>query len=292
MKSKENDIYDYELRGKKQVFYQIFLNPPKMNVSYGSHAPITNVFDDAASTKNIYNKAIVTLDMAYLNLFPNQLERLLFLLGPRYKNDFKLKLVISHTESLTTNIGIALDIIKQIYLEALRAPLIPKNRTEFENRLMCINLGGIDGLEFFQDYANFIEDTTTQTYNDYLKYFYTRLSDLKITPEDKNDLYMEIEDYHKEKRSNKNYEMYKFFKDGQNISQFLSQIYSKNNDETVATLESKIVNIFSNEYVDNAEKLKKIDVPSKHERIQNEKEELGLSKSAEKMFANKLDAFS
>jgi len=48
---------------------------------------------------------------------------LIFLLGPRYKNDNIMKIVIDQYEDPIQNVNKGLEIVKELYFEALRAPM-------------------------------------------------------------------------------------------------------------------------------------------------------------------------
>lgn len=61
--------------------------------------------------------------MNEMNLSPKQKERLIFLLGPRYKNDNIMKIVVDMHEDYTQNLEKGIEMVKELYLEALRAPM-------------------------------------------------------------------------------------------------------------------------------------------------------------------------
>ena len=62
--------------------------------------------------------------MRDMNLFPMQRERLIFLLGPRYKPEkpHRLKIVVKQYPDFEDNCNKAFEILKELYWEALRAP--------------------------------------------------------------------------------------------------------------------------------------------------------------------------
>ena len=72
-----------------------------------------------------------------MNLSRLQKQRLIFLLGPRYKNSSKFKIVFRKYETVEKNLLKALEILKLLYIEAKRAPILhptkcsPKERANY-----------------------------------------------------------------------------------------------------------------------------------------------------------------
>ena len=126
MKPREKDHFDYPLRSKKEITFEQYLNPPRFNVSV-----ITNDYKAISenSTLNIHkadnrnNEVTLELDMRQMYLSPLQKKRLIFLLGPRWKGDGKVKIVSRKYTDLDHNLTKAFDTLRQLYWEAKRAPI-------------------------------------------------------------------------------------------------------------------------------------------------------------------------
>ena len=77
------------------------------------------------------------IDMNDMNLSHLQRKRLIFLLGPRYKNSSKFKIVYRKLETMEKNLEKAFEILKLLYIEAKRAPILhptkcsPKERATY-----------------------------------------------------------------------------------------------------------------------------------------------------------------
>ena len=67
-------------------------------------------------------KAKITFDLRDMNLSPEQRERFVFLLGPRYKGSHVNKIVCNKFLSFQENYLKCLEQLREIYWEALRAP--------------------------------------------------------------------------------------------------------------------------------------------------------------------------
>jgi len=123
MKIKADDPFDYKLRSKEEVYYQMFLYPPYWDINISYYVRFEDLLTKASSDGNQYNKIRLYVKIKEMKLFPLQEQRLIFLLGRRYKNNGILKLVCQQTDNIETNVAIARDTLKQLYLEALRAPI-------------------------------------------------------------------------------------------------------------------------------------------------------------------------
>lgn len=74
-----------------------------------------------------------------MNLSPLQRKRLIFLLGCRYKGSPKVKIVVRQYKTFEENYYRGLDIIKQLYWEALRAPIFKLTDLRPRKRRLLIN---------------------------------------------------------------------------------------------------------------------------------------------------------
>jgi hypothetical protein len=124
-KQREKDPFDYPLRTKKEVMFEHEIAPPVFNVTlkkrlyplrFQQHGNALNNSD----TRPARLSFIVDLDE--MGLGPVQKQRMIFLLGRRYKNDNKLRLTVRQFNDLNYNYARGVDIIKQLYYEAKRAP--------------------------------------------------------------------------------------------------------------------------------------------------------------------------
>lgn len=124
MKTKKDDPFDYKLRSKEEVYYQLYLNPPIFNISVFRESSVYDKGYKPEFDNNRYNKVKLYVKMTDLKLFPLQAQRLKFLLGRRLKpNSGFMKIVVDNADEVDKNIAIGIDTIKQLYFEALRAPL-------------------------------------------------------------------------------------------------------------------------------------------------------------------------
>lgn len=124
MKLKKDDPFDYKLRSKEEVYYQLYLNPPIFSITVLRE---TNIYDKGNSPEfynNRFNKVKLYIKLVDMKLFPLQAQRLKFLLGRRLKpNSGFMKIIVDSHDEVDKNIAAGIDTIKQLYLEALRAPL-------------------------------------------------------------------------------------------------------------------------------------------------------------------------
>lgn len=142
MKLKQDDPFDYKLRSKEDVYYQMFLHPPYFPMSLVSNEKTEDYIVNSSANDNKFNLAKVYVRIKDMGLFPLQQQRLIFLLGRRYKQNGILKIVSKSTDNFQTNEAIAYDTIKQLYLESLRAPLFILDwMTKDEQNTMFLNFG-------------------------------------------------------------------------------------------------------------------------------------------------------
>ena len=113
------DPFDYQLSSKSEVDDHIskhLLNLPfeiEMDFGYNS----TQVVDEK------FRKCQVELNVKYLHLSPMQMQRLVFLVGDRYKEKTgQIRIVCRSFGSRDENLMRCLEIYKELIMETLRAP--------------------------------------------------------------------------------------------------------------------------------------------------------------------------
>jgi hypothetical protein len=188
-KTKEDDHFDYKLRNKEEVYYQMFMIPPKYEVTLEREIPIQYVLERATANRNRYNKVRLLVDIKDMAIFPLQLERLCFLLGPRYKNDYKIKLNVNVDEDFKVNVGKGLDMLRQLYIESIRAPIEMVGKTEIEKERLLENFVG--GREHYENLVKFYKDKTTEEYKTFQQY-YPKIISPNLTRNEKLSLWEEI----------------------------------------------------------------------------------------------------
>jgi hypothetical protein len=142
MKPRESDPFDYPLRTKKEICFEQFLQPPlfTINVTKDTYHAVTET-----STFNVHkadnrnNRITLEANLNEMMLTPLQQKRLIFLLGPRYKNDGKVKIVSHQYTNLEHNLARGFDIFKQLYWEAKRAPAFIWNKMNNQQRNNLLN---------------------------------------------------------------------------------------------------------------------------------------------------------
>jgi hypothetical protein len=75
--------------------------------------------------------ARITFDLRTLNLSPEQRERFIFLLGPRYRNSPMIKLTSRKYFTFQENYMRLMELVREIYWESMRAP--SRNMTMIRN---------------------------------------------------------------------------------------------------------------------------------------------------------------
>lgn len=195
MKNKLDDPFDYKLRSKEEVFYQLYICPPIFPVYTKFTQRIYNKeIHNQSLTKeevdnNIENKIKVYIKIDDLRLFPLQLQRLVFLLGPRFTGKNFIKLVSDQKTSKEENIALIKQQFKELYLEALRAPFFVENwMTNEEIKERDDFYGGKENSKELFDYLN---DKTTETYQEFLE-FYKIVNDPNVNKAEKDKLWMEV----------------------------------------------------------------------------------------------------
>jgi hypothetical protein len=146
MKNREKDPFDYPLRSKKELAFEQFMLPPMFcaKLIINDYQVISqNKTYSAHKADNRNNIAKIELNLDEMGLSPLQEKRLIFLLGPRYKQGSRrFKIVCRQYTKYEHNIARVMDIFRQLYWEAKRAPIyylpIMKNRERrrFRDRIL------------------------------------------------------------------------------------------------------------------------------------------------------------
>lgn len=253
MEGKDIDPFDYPLRKKEDVYYQMFLFPisPFCQIERQICQEKAFLTNDANNYK--YEKCKMYIDLTQITLFPNQLERLIFLLGPRYKNDMILKLSINEAPTFEGNVGIANQMVIELMLESLRAPLRLFKKSKAEQEILLKPFGGI---KQYSKIIEFIEDKTTPQYKKFLEY-YPKMTDLNMLFKEKFFLSLKIDEINKTLFDEKSLRILFPYMSEESISEYMI------NKEQINTVEKE------KEKVDNSKILESI-FKSKEKLIEEE----------------------
>lgn len=129
------DPFDYPLRSKKEILLEQELNPPDfpmkliINRQLGSELTYKPMQEDSRG-----KEAKIIINMEHMNLSSLQKKRLIFLLGPRYKNSNVFKIVFRDYDTYQKNLLKAFDLLKLLYIEAKRAPIFHPVRATLQER--------------------------------------------------------------------------------------------------------------------------------------------------------------
>lgn len=127
MKPREKDPFDYPLRDKKEMMLEQFIVPPLFTgkIISSVYSEKEALWDMPVHKADMRDKIVkIECHIDKLGLTPLQKKRLIFLLGSRYKpNNPRFKIVVRQYNDFDHNLHRALDILKQLYWEAKRAPL-------------------------------------------------------------------------------------------------------------------------------------------------------------------------
>lgn len=126
MKERAKDPFDYPLRSKKEIAFEQYMHPPLFHATIfkNEFTALTDLSTMSVNkVDNRNNEVKIELNIQEMQLSPLQKKRLIFLLGQRYKNDNKVKIVCRQYTSYEHNLTKAVDIFRQLYWEAKRAPL-------------------------------------------------------------------------------------------------------------------------------------------------------------------------
>ena len=124
LKKQERDPFDYPLRSKKEVLEEQKYFPPNFTwkITFDKY-PAGDVREHGNTRIDHRDKvARVDFDLRDLQLSPEQRERFVFLMGPRYKEGHQQKLVSRQFLTFQENYVRALEQLREIYWEAKRAP--------------------------------------------------------------------------------------------------------------------------------------------------------------------------
>jgi hypothetical protein len=126
MKERQKDPFDYPLRSKKEVLLENELVPPCFNISVLGRIQGSSLYCHGSTLNEVdtrEKRLKFIADFDDMNLTPLQKKRMIFLLGRRYRNDNKLRITVKQYNDAHYNYARGVDIIKQLYYEAKRAPL-------------------------------------------------------------------------------------------------------------------------------------------------------------------------
>ncbi len=126
MKEREKDQFDYPLRSAKEIAFEQHMNPPLFtaNIVYNDYRAIsemTTLHVHKADNRN--NEIKLEMRIEDMFLTPLQKKRLIFLLGPRWRGDGKVKIVMRKYTNMKDNLNKAFETFRQLYWEAKRAPM-------------------------------------------------------------------------------------------------------------------------------------------------------------------------
>ena len=119
MTIQRKDPFDYPLRSLESVREYQKLNRPDFGVKFEFKFLINET--ESQRIKDRIVKLRISLDD--MKLTTKQQERLIFLLGDRFKADKReVKIVVNSCETPEENMIKGLEILRELYFEALRAP--------------------------------------------------------------------------------------------------------------------------------------------------------------------------
>jgi hypothetical protein len=126
MKQREKDPFDYQLRSHKEIAFEQTMNPPTYSIKIirNNYRAITDMSALNVHQADKRNEEVtIECDIDTMYLTPLQKKRMIFLLGPRWKNDGKVKIVSRQYPVFEHNMARGFDIFRQLYWEAKRAPM-------------------------------------------------------------------------------------------------------------------------------------------------------------------------
>jgi len=115
---KQRDPFEYKLRSFDEIVKEQEERPPEfpIEVIYSKYPKAE--FEHADKSR----KAKIGLNMLQMDLTKTQKERLIQLIGPRYKGSDKFYLISESYPTFEENIQKVLEMAREIYWEAKRAP--------------------------------------------------------------------------------------------------------------------------------------------------------------------------
>lgn len=124
IKKQERDPFDYPLRSLAEVKREHKYFPPNFEWTVESVQYPSSDQRQHESLRVDHRDKIcrIFIDLNDLNLSPEQRERFIFLLGPRFTGSTKIKFVSREFFTYQENYIKCLELMREIYFEALRAP--------------------------------------------------------------------------------------------------------------------------------------------------------------------------
>jgi hypothetical protein len=122
MKPAEQDLFDYKLRPKDEILEEFKYQPAKFDIT-ANYKKYTA--GDTRPEDNLDNRdrvAKIWVHLRDMGLAPLQRQRLIFLLGNRWTGSDKIKIVCKQYNTWHENHIRAMEILREIYWEAKRAP--------------------------------------------------------------------------------------------------------------------------------------------------------------------------
>lgn len=129
MKAVKTDPFDYPLQSREEVRKQIY-STPELNYM---NTTVTQVYHDRTIVpidapmigdfkESIHPK--ITIDISKLGLSSLQKERMIYLLGPRYRGNNMITLNCKQYDNFDQNYAKLEETIKELMIETLRAPQV------------------------------------------------------------------------------------------------------------------------------------------------------------------------
>ena len=123
----ERDEFNYKLRTKEEIYKDIKENPRDLKINIWKKNYL-NYKQKSMSRVNDNREEVckLSIKVASMKLAPLQKARLLYLVKGRHKNGV-FKIVSKRYNSYMENLEKAYETLKEVFLEALRAPTTPVN---------------------------------------------------------------------------------------------------------------------------------------------------------------------
>ena len=125
------------MRSKREILFEQEISPPDfpIRLDIGNSLAANLTYKPIQETDKRGREAKLTININDMKLTMLQRKRLIFLLGPRYRNSDNFKIVFKNYNELQKNIIKAFEILKLLYIEAKRAPTFhPVKSTPRERR--------------------------------------------------------------------------------------------------------------------------------------------------------------
>jgi hypothetical protein len=125
MKQREFQDFDYPLLSRKEMLLEQHIKPPNFNAKIIT-TDYAHLYKFKSFPQNTVDKRAtdvkLELNMSEMGLGPLQKKRLIFLLGPRYQNSDIFKIVVRQFHNQEYNMTRAIELLRQLFWEAKRAP--------------------------------------------------------------------------------------------------------------------------------------------------------------------------